>query len=142
LARRSHRQQRSRWRNVLSTQRRFLKELLATYNAAAHRLRSSHIVIKPPAYDGEIEAGNGPHNSRALDNGSTLFNPDHRFATHRPVQMSQLLAIVSWFAVFSGLFTAVAIALDILMRPQHMKIMNIDSMAKLLVLRRRRSFLM
>jgi hypothetical protein len=56
--------------------------------------------------------------------------------------MSQLLAIVSWFAVFSGLFTAVAIALDILMRPQHMKIMNIDSMAKLLVLRRRRSFLM
>jgi hypothetical protein len=36
-----------------------------------------------------------------------------------------MLLIVSWFAVFGGLFTAVAIALDVLQHPQRTKIMNI-----------------
>ena len=35
------------------------------------------------------------------------------------------MLVVSWFAVFGGFFTAVAIALDVLQRPQHIKIMNI-----------------
>jgi hypothetical protein len=36
-----------------------------------------------------------------------------------------MLLIVSWFAVLGGLFTALAIAIDVLRHPQHSKIMNI-----------------
>jgi hypothetical protein len=42
-----------------------------------------------------------------------------------PYRTAQMLLIVSWFAEFGGLFTAVAIALDVLQHPQHTKIMNI-----------------
>jgi len=42
-----------------------------------------------------------------------------------PYKTAQMLLIVSWFAVLGSLFTAVAIAIDVLRHPQHTKTMNI-----------------